>query len=264
VVVSTSGDGFFGLETTTGQLKWSQSWPGGTASPAKPVVAGGVVVMVDGSQQVVQAYRAETGAPLWSQSLRDGTQAREMASDGHALVVLEDAAAVALDLATGRVEWNQTLDSQSTNLLHLAGVAAGRVVIGASDWIEVRSLASGNQLALWPMASEQIALAHICLGGCADGTPQQEVAYDAATGRQLWMSSDAYWEIDRSPSEHLVGATLTRWANAAGEPGAHVVQATSGQATSSPTASGTPVFAVAREQFSYFVSDDGSATAIGR
>jgi hypothetical protein len=79
------------------------------------------------------------------------------------------------------------------------------------------------------------------------------------------MGSDAYWEIDRPPSEYLDGGILTRWTDAVGDPALHIVQATSGQVTSSPTAfSGAPVFAVADEQMIYIIADDGSMAATAR
>ncbi|MEU9129359.1 hypothetical protein AB0D08_14850 [Kitasatospora sp. NPDC048540] len=86
-------------------------------------------------------------------------------------------------------------------------------------------------------------LTHVCLGGCTDGTPQQEIAYDAATGRQLWTSTAVWWEIDRPPAAYLTGSRLVRWADASGSPGLWVVDGLSGQVSWSTAPPAEPVFA---------------------
>ncbi|GAB7183032.1 molecular chaperone DnaJ [Kitasatospora sp. Ki12] len=272
VVVSESSTGFFGLDAESGQVKWDQSWPGGLASSVKPVVASGLVVVADGLHGRLHAFRADTGASVWSTALARSSPVQSLAADGHALVAMEDGAAQALDLATGRILWMQDL-GQLGGEVQLAGIAGGRALLGTSDGIEARSLATGQvvwqvplvgHLNLWPIVSDQIFLAHVCLGGCTDGTPQQEVAYDAATGRQLWTSTAAWWEIDRPPAESLVGSTLLHWADESGNAGLWAVDSLTGRTVWSATPALEPIFAAADEQRVFVIGADGSVVALRR
>jgi outer membrane protein assembly factor BamB len=278
VIVAVDEGGIFALDTQDGHERWHRPWPGGLVSRVPPRVTGDVVVIAEPFSDLY-AYSTETGALRWTAQFGAASNVSAMASGTNVLVVAQEQAVAAFGSADGHRLWtiDYSQDPQAENFapgdLQLTGVAGGRVFVSTDDWIEARSAATGRRLwrvaltghfAQWPMASDRVVLTHVCLGGCSDGTVQQELAYDARSGHRLWSRCDVEWALDRPPTVSLSGVTLIRWGQP-GDPEVTTADAQTGrsQATWS-LAGGAPRFVMADRSGIYALVDDGRWIAVHR
>lgn len=167
---------------------------------AQPVVADGVVYTLDADSEL-RAFALEDGRELWSLDLlppgekRDAIGSGGLAlADGKIFVATGYASLVAVDIGSRKILWRQPVSSP---LRTAPTVALGRVmVLPVDNRLSVLTIHDGLLAWSFDGAAEPAAL----LGGAAPAVSTKGIAivpfnngdllaFDLATGRQLWNES---------------------------------------------------------------------------
>jgi outer membrane protein assembly factor BamB len=151
-----------GLKGTL-KAEWTADVGSGNAGP---VVAGGVAFVFhrNGDDDTITAYAADTGKPKWTYKLEvrgpDGPHAAPLVSDGTVFALGFGGALHAVDAKTGEKKWVRMLMKEYAPPEGYFGVGAGLLVCGGKLIVNVGAKGAGV------------------------------VAFDPATGKELWKSTD--------------------------------------------------------------------------
>jgi outer membrane protein assembly factor BamB len=191
VYAATAEGDVLALDANSGKLQWSYS----LGSPmdcwmfASPLVAGDTVYA--GTSKRFVALDSSTGNPLWSDSELAGVwlayHSSPVAGNGLIYVGLTAPDGLfALDSRTGKVRWRQkglsslhstpTLDGDTLYSVS-GGLAAASAKTGLQKW---KTVINGDIASSPALAGDRL------LVGTADG---KLLAFDAASGKQLWQYS---------------------------------------------------------------------------
>ena len=156
------------------KLNWT--WPGGALKPAwtagvgagdaGPVVSGGVLFVFHrvGDEDTLSAFAADSGKPRWTYKLEvrgpDGPHAAPLVADGTVFALGFGGALHAVDAKTGEAKWVRKLWKEYEPPEGYFGVGAGLLLCGGRLIVNVGAKGAGV------------------------------VAFDPATGKELWKSTD--------------------------------------------------------------------------
>ncbi len=226
-VYVTAGADTVAYNAATGAPRWTQALAAQAFTANVAVSPDGSMVFVRGiiraTSYVVAAYDAATGAAAWTTTLvRVGAQSLAVSPDGSKMFVTGFAGGspgtssvfartAALDAATGTVLWAKTSKSPnggsfgnavtvspdsstvfvtgSTTLVSKREVAATwafDAATGATRWLKVLTgIGAANVVTVSPDGSKVFAAGDA--SGFSGAAAFSTVAYDAATGAQLWL-----------------------------------------------------------------------------
>lgn len=281
VVVGYDDSSVFGLDATSGQLRWTNQGPGSGISP--PIIVGDVVVLWYHPTDTITAYRADTGAQVWTKSASDlFDQVSHVSSAGTQLLVLRSKTLESWNIKNGRPSWRKTLDTPAANQddhgIAIGGSAGGLVVVARFASIEARRLSDGSRawrVDLPPagnphdlMVSNQAALVTTCADvfPCSNSGPVR-TAYDPQSGRQLWQEPAAGAGGDIEPTRihvaWLAENTVVQWQ--AYKPRVWLVDVRTGKVTwSKSLVSLRPASVAGDEHHLYVVDLSGAVLATNR
>ena len=181
-------------DVRTGQVRWQVTLTGPIVAP--PVAAGGLVLVGDASK-TLWALDAGTGAARWAARLPDVVSSSPVVSGDIVVVPSDDLAVRGLDLATGDVRWTA---STSDLVLSPPVLVGGLVVLGSRNG-NLTALRPADGSVAWTDSSiSSFSGGTSLLGGLAAAggvvvatTDSSTVyAYDAATGRIRWRSTEPH------------------------------------------------------------------------
>ena len=117
-----SRDALQGLETATGQVRWSIPIE---APLSAPLVWNNGWLIATLDTQVLLALRAETGETIWRRSMGGGIHVTPSLAGKRMYVSLDSGGVVALSHMTGAVVWEQRLDGAPNQILPLDDLFVG-------------------------------------------------------------------------------------------------------------------------------------------
>ena len=122
LLYGASRDALQGLETSSGQARWSISLE---APLSAPLIWKNSWLIAALDTQILLAIRAETGETIWRQSIGDGIHVRPSLAGDRMYVSLDDGRVVALSLMTGARVWEQRLGGRPSQILPLDDLFVG-------------------------------------------------------------------------------------------------------------------------------------------
>ena len=146
-------------DVTERRPRWRRRLPPSAAERAVGAVADGVLVFLEDA--AVTAYRADTGAPMWSRALSTTALKKDWTDNltdrtvtaGHGMAFVAGRGCLCLDLRTGRTRWS--LDPEDTGT-EIAGdtLYGGATIDGTTIYLtlvgqDLMALRSDRRKALW-------------------------------------------------------------------------------------------------------------------
>ena len=187
-------DGPHGMLSAAPQLVWAVNIGAGNSRrnriTAAPVVAGGVVYVMDALAQVTAVSVA--GAALWQADLtaefdRGGAQSGGglAVSGGRVFATTGYGEVVALDAASGSVQWRQRLGAPAAGAPAVAGAQVYAMSTDGTGW----ALDAGSGRVVWTLPAAENVLATDT--GAAPAVSGGTVFFPFAAGVMIAASSDA-------------------------------------------------------------------------
>ncbi len=140
VFVGTEQAGFFAIDWKTAKVKWTFAAEDGATIRSCPAVTNGYVVF--GAQdRTVYALDPETGAELWSTTLKSSIDSSPVIVGERVFIAATDGRLYSIGLASGEILWEKQLNG---GVIGSPAVAFGRLVV-ATDRGVVYCLGSKEQ-----------------------------------------------------------------------------------------------------------------------
>lgn len=214
-VIALAKNDILAFDTTSGAPRWTYQAPDGEFTGVSALVANDSTVFSAGYSGRVHAVNAETGTARWITDLRDGNlDVKALGPSLHEDVVYvctrdfnanpSTGALWALDAITGEVRWSYAFSPElptQGSACYGPPAIAGQVVIqpiedgrvfaldratAAVKWVapRVHNVSVSLQDVRYVSAGSAIALV------TSDAVPGGIVAYDVASGTELWRRAD--------------------------------------------------------------------------
>jgi outer membrane protein assembly factor BamB len=195
VAYASSADGILhAVDIDSGRELWSFQ-PETAALGSDVAVAGGLAYVSDGGS-IVYAVDTTTGKERW-RSQPSRVSSSIAVGSGMIYFGTSDAAITALDASTGAQRWHTEIATSGAPV-HNAAFAGGRVY-AASDGGDLVALDGASGSIAWraPLGTGVYGTAVVAdgvayIGAGSDATEGHLRAFDAATGKLLWDTPEAY------------------------------------------------------------------------
>ena len=179
------------VHRTDGTEIWSRALPGELIPSGAIAYSAGEILLVTGG--TLQAYRSDTGAPVWS--VRAGSSHGPTVSGSTAYVGTSDGRVLAVAVHSGRTRWDVTLPAAVES--HLA-VSGGRVFVATDgDLGDLYALDTATGSVRWRSTVGLVVgggaavlrnMVYVAADVLGDNGTGSVIALDARTGARRWLA----------------------------------------------------------------------------